>query len=97
MTNEYERISKIKDIDLIITVEELSELIKAIQKLERYRIHDELLRDDIDDIIANLKEEIVDVKIVLDRLIDYVYDNDFEYYSHIVYKLTKLEEQINIY
>ncbi len=96
---EDTRLSKVSDLELIVVTEELSELTKAIQKLQRYRLNDKLLRVNIDEIRANIKEEIADVKIVLDNLIDKVFENDLEYYKFVVYKMgvteKLLKEDIN--
>ena len=89
------RLSRISDLELCVVTEELSELIKAIQKLQRYRLNDSLLRLDITEIRENIKEEIADVKIVLDGLIDMVYENDLEYYKYVVNKLVRADELKN--
>ncbi len=89
------RLSKISDLELVVCVEELSELIKAIQKLQRYRLEDDLLRDDIEYIQENIKEEISDVKIVLDNLIDNVFKNDLEYYTYVVKKMMYTDDLKN--
>lgn len=89
------RLSRISDLELCVVTEELSELIKAIQKLQRYRLNDSLLRLDIAEIRDNIKEEIADVKIVLDGLIDMVYENDLEYYKYVVNKLVRADELKN--
>ena len=50
------RLSRISDLELCVVTEELSELIKAIQKLQRYRLNDSLLRLDITEIRENIKD-----------------------------------------
>ena len=58
-----------------LLVEELSELIKAVMKLERWRYGDTFLRYEYEDIINNLYEEIGDVIIML---LQFVYKNEVE-------------------
>ena len=94
MTNK-EMINKISYMDIGIAVEELSELIKALQKLARLKLDDKTLRVTDEEIIKNIKEEIVDVKISLDRIIDNVYQNELEYYQNIVKKLVRKEKLLN--
>lgn len=90
MTNK-EMIEKISYIDIGIAVEELSELIKPLQKLARLKLNDKTLRASEEEIINSIKEEIVDVKIALDSIIDNVYQNDLEYYQYITTKLVRTE------
>ena len=52
-----------------LLVEELSELIKAIMKLERYNFCDNTLRCNYHDIYNNIYEEIADVTIMLFQFI----------------------------
>lgn len=56
-------------------VEELSELIKAVIKLERWDMGEITLRYNIDEIYNNLYEEIGDVIIML---LQFVYKNEIE-------------------
>ena len=58
-----------------LLVEELSELIKTVMKLERWNYGDIFLRCDYEDIINNLYEEIGDVIIML---LQFVYKNEIE-------------------
>ena len=58
-----------------LLVEELSELIKAVMKLERWNYGDTFLRCEYEDIINNLYEEIGDVIIML---LQFVYKNEIE-------------------
>ena len=58
-----------------LLVEELSELIKAVMKLERWNYGDTVLRCEYEDIINNLYEEIGDVIIML---LQFVYKNEIE-------------------
>ena len=58
-----------------LLVEELSELIKAVMKLERWNYGDTFLRCEYEDIINNLYEEIGDVVIML---LQFVYKNEIE-------------------
>ena len=94
MTNK-ELINKISYMDIGIAVEELSELIKALQKLARLKLDDKTLRVTDEEIIKNIKEEIVDVKISLDAIIDNIYENDLEYYQNIVKKLLRKDKLLN--
>ena len=94
MTNK-EIINKISYMDIGIAVEELSELIKALQKLARLKLDDKTLRVTDEEIIKNIKEEIVDVKISLDVIIDIIYENDLEYYQNIVKKLLRKDKLLN--
>ena len=94
MTNK-ELINKISYMDIGIAVEELSELIKALQKLARLKLDDKTLRVTDEEIIKNIKEEIVDVKISLDTIIDIIYENELEYYQNIVKKLLRKEKLLN--
>lgn len=94
MTNK-EIIEKISYMDIAVCVEELGELIKPLQKLARLKLNDKTLRVTDDEIINQIKEEIVDVKISLDGIIDSVYQNDLEYYQNIVKKLFRTEKILN--
>ena len=94
MTNK-EIIHKITYMDITITIEELSELIKALQKLARLKLDDKTLRVTEEEIINSIKEEITDVKITLDNIIDSVYQNELEYYQNIVKKLIRKEKLLN--
>ena len=94
MTNK-EIIHKITYMDITITIEELSELIKALQKLARLKLDDKTLRVTEEEIINSIKEEITDVKITLDNIIDSVYQNELEYYQNIVKKLVRKEKLLN--
>ena len=94
MTNK-EIINKISYMDIGIAVEELSELIKALQKLARLKLDDKTLRVTEEEIIKNIKEEIVDVKISLDTIIDIIYENELEYYQNIVKKLLRKDKLLN--
>ena len=53
----------------VLLAEELSELIKAIMKLERFYMYDESLRCNYHDIYNNIYEEIADVTIMLFQFI----------------------------
>ena len=94
MTNK-ELINKISYMNISIAVEELSELIKALQKLARLKLDDKTLRVTEEEIIKNIKEEIVDVKISLDAIIDNIYENELEYYQNIVKKLLRKDKLLN--
>ena len=94
MTNK-EIIQKINFTDIAVAVEELTELIKPLEKLARLKLDDKTLRVTDEEIINSIKEEIVDVKIVLDSIIDIVYENDLDYYQNIVKKLMRKDELLN--
>ena len=94
MTNK-EIINKITYMDIAVAVEELTELIKPLQKLARLKLDDKTLRVTDEEIIKNIKEEIVDVKISLDAIIDNVYENELEYYQNIVKKLLRKDKLLN--
>ena len=98
MTNKeiiQEIIQEISYLDISVAVEELSELIKPLQKLARLKLNDKTLRETDVEIINQIKEEIVDVKIALDNIIDNVYQNDLEYYQNITKKLIRTEKLLN--
>ena len=57
-------------------VEELSELIKAVIKLERWDMGEITLRYNIDEIHNNLYEELADVNIMM---LQFIYKNKIEY------------------
>ena len=57
-------------------VEELSELIQAVVKLERWDIGEITLRYNIDEIYNNLYEELADVIIMM---LQFIYKNKIEY------------------
>ena len=98
MTNKeiiQEIIQEISYMDIAVAVEELGELIKPLQKLARLKINDKTLRVTDVEIINQIKEELVDVKIALDTIIDNVYQNELEYYQNIVKKLVRKEKLLN--
>ena len=53
----------------VLLAEELSELIKAVMKLERFYMYDESLRCDYHDIYDNIYEELADVIIMICQFI----------------------------
>ena len=53
----------------VLLAEELSELIKAIMKLERFYMYDESLRCDYHEIYDNIYEELADVIIMICQFI----------------------------
>ena len=59
-----------------LLVEELSELIKAVVKLERWDNGETTLRYNIDEIHNNLYEELADVNIMM---LQFIYKNKIEY------------------
>ena len=54
----------------VLFIEELSELIKPISKLERWNFGDTFLRCDYKDIIDNIYEELADVIIMMFQFIN---------------------------
>lgn len=60
----------------IIFAEELSELMQAILKLERWCLGDEFLRCEYEEIVNNLYEELADVIIMM---LQFVYKNEIDY------------------
>ena len=58
-----------------LLVEELSELIKAVMKLERWDNGETTLRYNIDEIYDNLYEELADVIIMM---LQFIYKNNIE-------------------
>ena len=56
-------------------IEELSELIKAVEKLERWDIGETTLRYNIDEIYNNLYEELGDVIIMM---LQFIYKNNID-------------------
>ena len=58
-----------------LLIEELSELIKAVIKLERWDNGETTLRYNIDEIYNNLYEELADVIIMISQ---FIYKNDIE-------------------
>ena len=59
-------------------VEELSELIKAVIKLERWDIGEITLRYNIDEICNSINEELADVIIMM---IQFIYKNNISYHN----------------
>ncbi len=69
----------------MLLVEELSELIKPIIKLERWNWADEFLRCEYSDIRNSIYEELADVIIML---LQFIYKNDI-IYKDLVDKITE--------
>ena len=67
-----------------LLIEELSELIKAVVKLERWDNGETTLRYNIDEIYNNLYEELADVIIMM---LQFIYKNNIEYEKLIVLKV----------
>ena len=61
-----------------LLVEELSELTKAVMKLERYNFCDNTLRCNYYDIYDNIYEELADVIIMM---IQFIYKNNISYHN----------------
>lgn len=75
------------DIDLII--EECSELIQACCKYKRLVQGDKTLRCSSFTVTSMMREEIVDVNIVLSRLIDEFFKDNNEYNNMVAVKLDR--------
>ena len=87
----------IEEIDVLF-IEELSELIKPIAKLQRWAFGDEFLRCEYKDIIDNIYEELADVIIMMFQFINKNEINYNELTNKISEKLiryfeTKTEEK----
>ena len=78
------------NIDLAI--EEMSELIQALSKHKRLLQEDKTLRIDKSQIIEDIKEEIVDVNIVLTKLKEMYFENNMELLKHIRFKLDRTKD-----
>ena len=65
----------IEEIDVLF-IEELSELIKPITKLQRWTLGDEFLRCEYKDIIDNIYEELADVIIMM---LQFINKNEINY------------------
>ena len=68
-----------------LLIEELSELIKAVVKLERWDNGETTLRYNIDEIHNNLYEELADVIIMM---LQFIYKNKIEY-KDLLNEITK--------
>ena len=71
----------------VLFIEELSELIKPISKLERWNFGDTFLRCEYKDITDNIYEELADVNIMIYQLIS---KNEIDYNN----LLNKISEKI---
>ena len=87
--NYISRSKSDEEIDIVL-IEELSELIKVVSKLERWTFGDEFLRCEYKDIMDNAYEELADVIIMIIQFID---KNEIEYKE----LLNKICEKISRY
>ena len=71
----------------VLFIEELSELIKPISKLERWNFGDTFLRCDYKDIIDNIYEELADVIIMM---FQFIHKNEIQEHD----LLNKISEKI---
>ena len=78
------------NIDLAI--EEMSELIQALSKHKRLLQEDKTLRVDKTQIRENIKEEIVDVNIVLIKLKEMYFENNIEMLKFIGNKIRRTQQ-----
>lgn len=87
--NYISRSKSAEEIDIVL-IEELSELIKVVSKLERWTFGDEFLRCEYKDIMNNAYEELADVIIMIIQFID---KNEIEYNELV----NKISEKITRY
>lgn len=87
--NYISRSKLAEEIDIVL-IEELSELIKVVSKLERWTFGDEFLRCEYKDIMDNAYEELADVIIMIIQFID---KNEIEYNELV----NKISEKITRY
>ena len=78
------------NIDL--AVEQMSELIQALSKHKRLLQEHKTLRVDKTEIRENIKEEIVDVNIVLMKLKEMYFENNIEMVKFIGNKIRRTKE-----
>lgn len=57
-------------VNIMLLIEEMSELTKALCKLRRFSLDDPTLRTDSDLIMPGITEELADVTLMIDRVID---------------------------
>ena len=69
----------------VLLAEELSELIKAVMKLERFYMYDEGLRCNYHDIFDNIYEELADVIIMM---IQFIYKNEISQ-QNLLHEISK--------
>ena len=89
--NYISRSKSAEEIDIIL-IEELSELIKVVTKLERWTFGDEFLRCEYKDIIDNAYEELADVIIMIIQFIDKNEIEHKELLNKICEKITRYFE-----
>ena len=89
--NYISRSKSAEEIDIIL-IEELSELIKVVTKLERWTFGDEFLRCEYKDIIDNAYEELADVIIMIFQFIDKNEIEHKELLNKICEKITRYFE-----
>ena len=89
--NYISRSKSAEEIDIVL-IEELSELIKVVTKLERWTFGDEFLRCEYKDIIDNAYEELADVIIMIIQFIDKNEIEHKELLNKICEKITRYFE-----
>ena len=89
--NYISRSKSAEEIDIVL-IEELSELIKVVTKLERWTFGDEFLRCEYKDIIDNAYEELADVIIMIFQFIDKNEIEHKELLNKICEKITRYFE-----
>ena len=73
-----------------MAIEEMSELIQALEKHRRYKYNSEKL----DEVLDHVAEEIADVHIMLAQL-TYIFNNDEQVASYVKKKLERQRKRIN--
>ena len=73
-----------------MAIEEMAELIQALEKHRRYKYNDEKL----DEVLDHLAEEMADVRIMLAQM-TFILDNDREVAEHIERKLERQRKRIS--
>lgn len=72
-----------------ILIEEMSELTKAIMKEKRYIENDPSLTWTKEEILDNIKEELVQVSFLIEKVIREVFDNHEEFIKYQKYELKR--------
>lgn len=89
------KINSIQNI-LIISIEELSELMQVICKLKRLTNQDKTLRKEEKQIYGELKEELADVYLLLEQIKILTSTNDYEIERRISEKIKRTFEKVGV-
>ena len=81
---------------LIISIEELSELMQVICKLKRLTNRDKTLRKEEKQIYGELKEELADVYLLLEQIKILTQTNDYEIERRINEKIKRTFEKVGV-